>query len=102
MSDTLQSKSIYHGLPVFPQETKGLTAIVTGANGMSGDHMVCWPYRSSLFTLFPADCLNSCVFYVNRLNAGLRSMPYPAVPRTAPGQLMLNICLWISLRLQKT
>ncbi|KAJ5378624.1 hypothetical protein N7509_011743 [Penicillium cosmopolitanum] len=35
----LQSKSIYHGLPVFPQETKGFTAIVTGANGISGDHM---------------------------------------------------------------
>lgn len=31
---------IYHGLPVFDPSTKGLTAIVTGANGISGHHMV--------------------------------------------------------------
>lgn len=37
---TVQSKGIYHGLPVYPSETKGLTAIVTGANGISGYHMV--------------------------------------------------------------
>lgn len=40
MSLTIQSKSIYHGLPVFPAELKGLTAIVAGANGISGDYMV--------------------------------------------------------------
>jgi len=30
---------IYHGLPVFPSSFKGLTAIVTGANGISGHYM---------------------------------------------------------------
>lgn len=34
------SKDIYHGLPVFSEDLNGLTAIVTGANGISGDHMV--------------------------------------------------------------
>lgn len=40
--DTQQvhSKGIYHGLPVYPSDLKGLTAIVTGANGISGQHMV--------------------------------------------------------------
>ncbi|PGH06300.1 hypothetical protein GX51_02497 [Blastomyces parvus] len=38
----IQSKGIYHGLPVIPESDsrKGLTAIVTGANGVSGSHMV--------------------------------------------------------------
>lgn len=36
----IQSKGIYHGLPVFPDSEKGLSAIVTGANGISGDHML--------------------------------------------------------------
>jgi len=36
----VQSKGIYHGLPVFPSKHKGLTAIVTGANGISGWYMV--------------------------------------------------------------
>ena len=40
MSLTIRSRSIYHGLPVFPEELKGLTAIVAGANGISGDYMV--------------------------------------------------------------
>lgn len=40
MSLSIQSRSIYHGLPVFPGELKGLTAIVAGANGISGDYMV--------------------------------------------------------------
>jgi nucleoside-diphosphate-sugar epimerase len=31
---------IYHGLPVYDPSIKGLTAIVTGANGISGHHMV--------------------------------------------------------------
>ncbi len=34
------SKGIFHGLPTLPQTTTGLTAIVTGANGISGYHMV--------------------------------------------------------------
>jgi len=37
---TIRSKGIYHGLPIFPETIKGLSAIVTGANGISGDHMV--------------------------------------------------------------
>lgn len=38
----VQSKGYLHGLPVYPDssEFKGLTAIVTGANGISGYHMV--------------------------------------------------------------
>ncbi|KAJ5312771.1 hypothetical protein N7508_003601 [Penicillium antarcticum] len=32
----IHSKSIYHGLPVFSSEIKGLTAIVTGPSGISG------------------------------------------------------------------
>ncbi|KAL1956439.1 hypothetical protein VTO42DRAFT_7326 [Malbranchea cinnamomea] len=34
------SKGIYHGLPVFPEELGGLTAIVAGSNGISGHHML--------------------------------------------------------------
>jgi hypothetical protein len=37
------SKGIYHGLPVFTESAvkhQGLTAIVAGANGMTGYHMV--------------------------------------------------------------
>ncbi|KAJ9269486.1 hypothetical protein DTO212C5_4337 [Paecilomyces variotii] len=34
------SKNIYHGLPAFSDDVAGLTAIVTGANGISGDHML--------------------------------------------------------------
>lgn len=36
----IQSKGIYHSLPVFPPEAKGLTAIITGANGISGFYML--------------------------------------------------------------
>ncbi|KAK2756120.1 hypothetical protein FQN54_005528 [Arachnomyces sp. PD_36] len=36
----LHSVSIYHGLPTFPPNIKGLSAIVAGANGISGDHMM--------------------------------------------------------------
>ncbi|KAJ6581859.1 hypothetical protein B0H19DRAFT_928239, partial [Mycena capillaripes] len=36
----VQSRGIYHGLPVFPSEVKGLTAVVTGSSGISGQHMV--------------------------------------------------------------
>ena len=37
---TVQTKGIYHGLPVYPDNLKGLTAIITGANGISGYHML--------------------------------------------------------------
>lgn len=37
---TVQSKGIFHGLPVFPSSVKGLTAIITGANGISGNYML--------------------------------------------------------------
>ncbi len=36
----VQSNGIYHGLPVFPESQKGLTAIITGANGISGHYML--------------------------------------------------------------
>lgn len=35
----VQSKGIYHGLPVY-EEAAGLTAIITGANGISGHYML--------------------------------------------------------------
>ncbi|KAK5114527.1 hypothetical protein LTR62_002462 [Meristemomyces frigidus] len=34
----LQTRGIFHSLPTFSPELKGLTAIVTGANGISGFH----------------------------------------------------------------
>jgi nucleoside-diphosphate-sugar epimerase len=39
---SVYSNGIYHGLPVFPDDpsTTGLTAIITGANGVSGYHML--------------------------------------------------------------
>jgi hypothetical protein len=42
MSRTQQIKSegIFHGLPVYLEETTGLTAIITGANGISGHYML--------------------------------------------------------------
>ncbi|OCL02897.1 NAD dependent epimerase/dehydratase family protein-like protein [Glonium stellatum] len=36
----VQSRGIFHGLPVFPEHIGGLTAIITGANGISGYHML--------------------------------------------------------------
>ncbi|KAF2749379.1 NAD dependent epimerase/dehydratase family protein-like protein [Sporormia fimetaria CBS 119925] len=36
----VQSRGIYHGLPVYPSSLKGLTAIITGANGISGNYML--------------------------------------------------------------
>ena len=37
---TVQTKGIFHGLPVYPSSVKGLTAIITGANGISGNYML--------------------------------------------------------------
>lgn len=41
-SETLKiySKDIYHGLPDLSSAPNGMTAVVTGANGISGAHMV--------------------------------------------------------------
>jgi hypothetical protein len=36
----IQSKGIFHGLPVYPEDINGLTAIITGANGISGHYML--------------------------------------------------------------
>ncbi|KAF2449346.1 NAD dependent epimerase/dehydratase family protein-like protein [Karstenula rhodostoma CBS 690.94] len=36
----VQSRGIYHGLPVYDASVKGLTAIITGANGISGNYML--------------------------------------------------------------
>jgi hypothetical protein len=39
---TVVSRGIFHGLPTFPSTAtnKNLTAIITGANGISGYHML--------------------------------------------------------------
>lgn len=37
---TVQSRGIFHGLPTYPSDVKGLVALVTGANGISGYHLV--------------------------------------------------------------
>jgi N-acetyl-gamma-glutamylphosphate reductase len=36
----VESRGIYHGLPVYDDSLKGLTAIITGANGISGYYML--------------------------------------------------------------
>lgn len=36
----VQSRGIYYGLPVYPSSLQGLTAIITGANGISGNYML--------------------------------------------------------------
>lgn len=39
----VRSRGIYHGLPDLSNAPNGLTAIVTGATGISGAHMVLYP-----------------------------------------------------------
>ena len=39
-TQAVQTRGIYHGLPVFSEDLEGLTAIITGANGISGQHML--------------------------------------------------------------
>lgn len=41
-SQTVVSRGIFHGLPTFPSTPSytGLTALITGANGISGYHML--------------------------------------------------------------
>jgi nucleoside-diphosphate-sugar epimerase len=36
----VQSKGIFHGLSVYPEDINGMTAIITGANGISGHYML--------------------------------------------------------------
>jgi hypothetical protein len=53
---TVHSNGIYHGLPTFPSDPGSHSAIVCGANGISGQAMLKvlaghpdrWPYISSL------------------------------------------------------
>ena len=40
MSSQVFSQGIYHGLPTFPDIPDGQTAIVAGANGISGQYML--------------------------------------------------------------
>jgi nucleoside-diphosphate-sugar epimerase len=41
VNQTVQSNGIFHGLPTFPNEDSNkYTAIVTGANGISGAHIL--------------------------------------------------------------
>lgn len=50
----VHSKGIYHGLPDLSGAGKGLTAIVTGANGISGAHLVflsVTPFSVPLFAI---------------------------------------------------
>ena len=35
----VRSVGIYHGLPAYPSDVNGLTAVITGANGISGYYM---------------------------------------------------------------
>jgi hypothetical protein len=37
---SVQSRGIYHGMPVFSDDIKGLKALILGANGISGQAMV--------------------------------------------------------------
>ncbi|KXT03397.1 hypothetical protein AC579_3967 [Pseudocercospora musae] len=41
-TQVIRSEGIYHGLPTYPNDADytGLTALVTGANGISGYHQV--------------------------------------------------------------
>ena len=39
-TQTVFSRGIYHGLPTFPKPDTGYTAIITGANGISGYYML--------------------------------------------------------------
>jgi hypothetical protein len=39
-TQTIQTIGIYHGLPAFPPSYKLLSALVVGARGISGQHMI--------------------------------------------------------------
>lgn len=89
------SKGIYHGLPTFPDDLNGLTAIVAGANGISGDHMVSIEIETIVVLRF-AKYICSFVCFANRPNAGRRSTPYPVDLPMDNGQAMLSIYPWTS------
>lgn len=40
MHHVVKSDGIFHGLPTYPDNLEGLTAIVTGTNGISGHHLL--------------------------------------------------------------
>jgi hypothetical protein len=40
ITQTIKTVGIYHGLPVFPQSFERLSALVVGASGISGQHMI--------------------------------------------------------------
>lgn len=40
MPQTIKTVGIYHGLPAFPQSHEPLSALVVGASGISGQHMI--------------------------------------------------------------
>ncbi|KAF2718073.1 hypothetical protein K431DRAFT_349065 [Polychaeton citri CBS 116435] len=42
----VRSNGIIHGLAAYPPSTHGLTAVITGANGISGHYMLCVPSQS--------------------------------------------------------
>lgn len=89
------SKGIYHGLPTFPDDLNGLTAIVAGANGISGDHMVSTETeRDIYYDLLSILC--SFVCFASLPNAGRRSTPCPVDLPTGSGQAMLSIYPWTS------
>lgn len=58
----MRSDGIYHGLPVFPEHLEGLTAIITGANGISGTHMVRKSSRATDVREVAYIVIYSCVF----------------------------------------
>ena len=39
-SQEVISRGIFHGLPTFPSSLSGLSAVVVGASGISGQHML--------------------------------------------------------------
>lgn len=40
VTQTIKTVDIYHGLPVFEQPRRPLSALVVGASGISGQHMI--------------------------------------------------------------
>ena len=75
---TIRSKGIYNGLTVFPDTVTGLSAIVTGSNGISGDHMV------RVLAESPQRWSN------------IYTMSRRPLQRTENGRPMLGIFRWIS------
>ncbi|MCJ1311584.1 hypothetical protein MMC25_005257 [Agyrium rufum] len=53
LSSVVLTRDIYHGLPTFSEDKKGLTVVVTGANGISGSHMVGNGLPSEFYYILP-------------------------------------------------